>query len=1190
MFKKKRVSIEGLDEEAYLKANSDIQIAITKGNFQSVDEHFTLFGFDEIKTGKRRFHVDFTPFDEKLYLQIFPNLSNPYEHFCQTGYQEIIKGQIVWKRVTSMPKIVEHKVIEEIDIAFYQNLYHDLKELSEEALIRHWTLYGKKERRFAFFSDLLDFYNIDKKVLEDFDFLFYTTYYVDLKDKTTTRYQAIHHYLEYGMKENRFINLDSLIVSRDFDVKLISKYISDDFLNRLKVLNSIEIDYTLFVDNITGVGFVPIKVSSQSHINSAFYSAVAENFLIKSKIGEADNYLNIALFFDRTDKALEYKGNLNLEVGEYTYASKYYEEALKLNNQKKYLYLNLAKCYKALHEIKNACEIMVASIVNQVTFGNQNIQMLEEFLKNYFEKLQFQYLNDHIINKDRELLLEKINELSSYVYNTYFKLYGGFEKKENYNSINKNRVLIIGDYHVQQCVRYRIEQKIEQLEYQGLEVKDINWTELHTYQDEIPFYDIVIFYRVPSTVEVLKAVAKVNALNKISIYEIDDFLFEPIYPDSIESYGGSIGMDTYYGLVLGMTKFNAVAKLCDYGIASTLPLQTKLEKLVSKQKCLLHRNGLDKYSVFEKVNKASKTTVDLFYGSGTLAHNADFIDLVLPAVIRLMHEEKKIRLIIVGHLTLPETFKSEFKERVITLPKVNIKAYYNYLKQADINIAVLHKDEITDTKSELKWFEAGCFEIPSVMSGTQNYLDVIKEGEDGFIVNNSQGWYEKLKMLILDKELRDTVGKNVAERIKEEYSVKTLSKILVDNIYSIVDEKQPKANKRKKIALVNVFFPPQSIGGATRVVADNFELLVDKYSDAYEVCVFTSEVESSEPYKVSLYNYKGARVYKANILHREDMDWHPKDEKMYALFTQFLETEQPDKVHFHCVQRLTASIVEATRDKKIPYIITAHDAWWISDYQFLVDKNDTVYPNGHPDSFYERVLPENITLNMSIERESYLKSLLHDAQYQLTVSESFANIYRQNGIENIEVTKNGISSKREWLPKETSYSPKVVCGHIGGMSSHKGYDILKNAVLEVQPQNIAFLIVDHAKEEGYISKDRWGKIDITFIGRQNQENIVSLYGKIDVLFAPSIWPESFGLVTREANGCGCWVVASNLGGVGEDVLEGENGFVIDPTQKALEKTLQKIDSDYQIYKTVAKKGSISMVEEQVEKLKAFLDD
>jgi hypothetical protein len=137
------------------------------------------------------------------------------------------------------------------------------------------------------------------------------------------------------------------------------------------------------------------------------------------------------------------------------------------------------------------------------------------------------------------------------------------------------------------------------------------------------------------------------------------------------------------------------------------------------------------------------------------------------------------------------------------------------------------------------------------------------------------------------------------------------------------------------------------------------------------------------------------------------MDWHAKDKNMYKLFQNFLEVETPDKVHFHCVQRLTASVIEATRDMSIPYLVTVHDAWWISDHQFLVDQNDKVYPDGHPDPFYKRVLPNNVNTEMSMERESYLKGLLNDAKHCVTVSESFAKIYKKNGIPNIKVKYNG---------------------------------------------------------------------------------------------------------------------------------------------------------------------------------------
>ena len=37
------------------------------------------------------------------------------------------------------------------------------------------------------------------------------------------------------------------------------------------------------------------------------------------------------------------------------------------------------------------------------------------------------------------------------------------------------------------------------------------------------------------------------------------------------------------------------------------------------------------------------------------------------------------------------------------------------------------------------------------------------------------------------------------------------------------------------------------------------------------------------------------------------------------------------------------------------------------------------------------------------------------------------------------------------------------------------------------------------------------------------------YAEQDVLIAPSIWPESFGLVTREALSAGLWVIASDAG-------------------------------------------------------------
>lgn len=399
--------------------------------------------------------------------------------------------------------------------------------------------------------------------------------------------------------------------------------------------------------------------------------------------------------------------------------------------------------------------------------------------------------------------------------------------------------------------------------------------------------------------------------------------------------------------------------------------------------------------------------------------------------------------------------------------------------------------------------------------------------------------------------------------------------------------------QKRKLAIVNVFFPPQEIGGATRVVADQVDILRKDYKDQFDLVVFTAEAEYSQPYhQLTVYPYQGIPVYKATCIFREHMDWHPRDPEMGKLFDKFLEYEQPDLIHFHCIQRLTGSIIEATVKRNIPYWVTVHDAWWISDYQFLVDDEGVVYSDGHPDPYADISLKKGITLEESLERRFYLKDLLHKAQGVLTVSECFAGIYRKNDLMQIQVNKNGISSKVNWQPKNTDYTDKVVCAHIGGMSEHKGYHLFKQTIEEVQPENIEVLVVDLSQAEGYRYRTHWQGVPVTFIGRVNKPNIVDLYRKIDVLFAPSIWPESFGLVTREAAACGCWVVASDMGGIGEDIDEGKNGYRIPAgSLENLKNVIKIINTKYTKYKKVPLKiKSIHYIDEQVAELINFFKE
>ncbi|MDD5124255.1 glycosyltransferase [Methylovulum sp.] len=955
----------------------------------------------------------------------------------------------------------------------------------------------------------------------------------------------------------------------------------------------VEINIEDFSKLLSGQVGSPLRVSRNNALNARYYLELAkpklvvqENTDIDTDTDTARTLLKISLAFGRRAEVLELLGNTYFEQQDYEAAAAHYEAAIDSEGEpSKWLISNLMHCKKLAAHPRAMVEVLLEGIDKNPESGAFR-ERLDGLLHEYWLKQQGRFEALAVVG-DRAGLADRTAAAAAFIYGAYLRFYGAAANPAQVGGCNLGRVLIVGDFHIPQCVRYRIDQKIEQLESLGKAVTAVSWTELAAQQNALAFHDLVIFYRVPAEPAVLKAMAQVNATGRLSLYEIDDLLFDAAYPPPIETYGGYLGLETYLQLMKGMASFNAAAHYCRFGLASTQALADKLQPLVFGGRCYLHRNGIDALNQFKhKSPDPDKATIDIFYGSGTMAHNSDFADLALPAVSRLLDENPKVSLKIAGYLKLPEAFLADYGGRVKQMPPVkSVKAYWSMLERADINLAVLHDDEVNGCKSELKWFEAACLGIPSVVSTTANYRDIINDGEDGFIAATGDDWYRHLKRLVDDPGLRQTVAANAQARVRAEYSVEALADNLASLLADAVDAAgRPGGRPRKKIALVNVFFPPQSIGGATRVIADNFDLLQRDYQDRFEISVFTTDADLKTPYQMTTYNHQGARVYRASILWRENMDWHPTDEPMGELFSDYLEAEQPDLVHFHCVQRLTGSVVEAARTAGIPYIVTVHDAWWISDYQFLVDANHAVYPDGHPDPYLPRPLPSNVSLLDSVERLIYLKDLLHGAQAVLTVSNCFANIYRKNDIPQIRVNKNGISETLEWKAKDTRHTDKVVCGHVGGMAEHKGYFLLKAAVESVQPGHLEMLVVDHSQDEGYRLETHWGQVPVTVIGRTAQTRVVDLYRQIDVLFAPSTWPESYGLVTREAAACGCWVVASGMGGIGEDVVEDKSGFVIEPTLEALAGCLAQIDQTPAIFKGNARPPKSRRVSEQVREL------
>jgi glycosyltransferase involved in cell wall biosynthesis len=759
----------------------------------------------------------------------------------------------------------------------------------------------------------------------------------------------------------------------------------------------------------------------------------------------------------------------------------------------------------------------------------------------------------------------------------------------------KPSVLLIVEETIPQCFRYRVQQKLEQLQSLNYQVNWVSWRDRKQAEFLLHFCHIVIFYRVPAFPDIAQTIKYAKSLNKIVFFDIDDLIFDcEAYPEPYEKFKGQLSPQEYEGLVKGVALYQEALSLCDYAIASTPSLAREMEKVTGKDTGFCHRNALDN-SILQFLHSSSaklkRDYLSIFYGSGTKTHDADF-QIVAPAIAQVMAKYTNVRLTILGYLTLPKEL-TPFLERIDRVGLLsNVDVYWEFLSQADINIAPLKLSLFNDCKSEIKWLEAATVGVPSVVSATQMYLETLEDGVDVMIAHTPEEWFDKLDKLVGDAEIRKNLAIGAKNKAMRDYAPEAMA----DNLKSILEtgietafqkgsiiRNQPK----HKLLFVNVLYPPQALGGATGLLKNIIDHLQIEYSDRYEISVFTYDINNPNAYEVSEYNQDGIHVTKLSLPPYPNIDWRYQDQRVYEIFRQYLQFDQPDLIHFHCVQRLTASVLEASADLNIPYFVTVHDAWWICDHQFMLDRDGLERNYQQNDPLILARYADDI--NSSMQRLRYLAKYLNKAKLILAVSEFQAELYSLNGFTQTKVNRNGIKPLPT-LPRQPSAKKKVRLGYVGGICVHKGYYFLKDAVTAAKLQNCEINIIDLFMSSDTTRHENWGNTRVTFIPKLSAEKMPEYFSNIDVLIAPSLWPESFGLITREATLAGVWVVASDKGGLAEDIISEVNGSIFSPNDVSnLVAIIEKIDRESDKYqqKLLTASHNIRKIDEQVRELEMF---
>lgn len=351
-------------------------------------------------------------------------------------------------------------------------------------------------------------------------------------------------------------------------------------------------------------------------------------------------------------------------------------------------------------------------------------------------------------------------------------------------------------YSVPHPIRYRVNHQMQQLESRGMTCEMVDAWNLNVDEALAKARNFIIF-RCPWTPEVGELIKRAKELNKQVYYDIDDLVIDTKYTDTIP-YLKTMSKEEKADYDDGVNRMRRTMLECGRVITTTEGMAEELahyvpevfinrnvaseemvyfsEKTMYEQDVLpsLKRNQVPanelahwRYACERQVARAAEG-IKIGYFSGSITHNADF-ELIHDVIVRILHENKNVHLVLVGEISLPEDM-ADVANQITIEPFCDWQELPELIADVDINVAPLVDSVFNRAKSENKWCEAALVKVPTVASNVGAFAHEIEDGETGLLCDTADEWYEALTNLIADKKLRDRIGLKAYKEVKAHHT------------------------------------------------------------------------------------------------------------------------------------------------------------------------------------------------------------------------------------------------------------------------------------------------------------------------------------------------------------------------------------------------------------------------------------
>ncbi|MCT2295513.1 glycosyltransferase [Brachybacterium muris] len=273
--------------------------------------------------------------------------------------------------------------------------------------------------------------------------------------------------------------------------------------------------------------------------------------------------------------------------------------------------------------------------------------------------------------------------------------------------------------------------------------------------------DAVIVFRVPATRVLARSLVKIREQlpDTILAFDIDDALFD------VESNG-------FAGEAAELAmRYQKTVLLCGRMLGSTEAIgnlaQTQLGVPAAP-----FRNGVHpaQMELFERARRRPRVPgpvrVAMFDGSGTHGPGLGWLSPAISDLLR-SRRHRGVHFWAFGAHSCPEPL-GELGRRFHRVPFMDWMDLPMWMRQMDLVLAPnMDNPTIADTKSALKWLEAGAVGVPTLAQATRPYREAVTPNVDGALVEQRtlDAWTEAMdRQLSLPAERR-RMGKNAVRSV-----------------------------------------------------------------------------------------------------------------------------------------------------------------------------------------------------------------------------------------------------------------------------------------------------------------------------------------------------------------------------------------------------------------------------------------